>query len=116
MPARPSRTRASDRPWQVEACQAVRHARSCRCETTEISAKTANGPSCACLSPALSAHRSAIVLRPFQAALPLDLRGKCLGEVCALPLPGVTWVLLALVGPINPVAWGGGPNLSEYLQ
>ena len=28
----------------------------------------------------------------------------------------VGWVLLALVGPINPVAWGGGPNLSEYLQ
>ena len=31
-------------------------------------------------------------------------------------LSGVTWVLLALVGPINSVAWGGGPNLSEYLQ
>ena len=55
-------------------------------------------------------------LARFQAGLPLDLRGKCPGEVCALPLSGVTWVLLALVGPINPVAWGGGPNLSEYLQ
>ena len=67
-------------------------------------------------SPGRALKRDREVLRPFQAVFLLDLRGKCQGEVCALPLSGVTWVLLALVGPINPVAWGGGPNLSEYLQ
>src|SRR4051812_5731808 len=116
MRARPSRTRASDRRWQVEKLQCGAARSPVSMQDDRISAKTATGVSCTRLSPGLTAPRSGIDLRPFQAALPLDLRGKCRGEVCALPLPGVTWVLLALVGPINPVAWGGGPNLSEYQQ